>query len=522
MIKKAIHSIALLLFAINIFATNSISDTSYTDGLTAFYWSPISDVEKVLQYENQKDIMKRTIDNVKKAKIHYLDAYKLMTNKEFNAAITEFKAAMKKYKRARLSNDALNFINANMALSYASTGNKEDMAVSKRLLELITPKGYTDNKWTYNIAIAHHKVGNDDEAASLLSLAIRKDKFYFQAYITLEAIYRNSGNIVSADKVLERMQSAEEKLIQKSLEKSTEGKKNNKKEEKTYIPKGKRPDVTNLIVVKTNDHLEFNKINQINERSMVQIQEGIGEYDLGIKALSNKDYATAQTHFKNTEKRLKRGQITEDGLNFTRGNLVISALASGEKRGIGQAKRYLTYLTPKLYKTREWTYNMAVAHYAFAKGNKSKTLKEEYLNKSVKLFKTSIKIDKLFLPAYENLIFVYREMNNKKKALQIYNDYDKARNKLMKSFSKQEQIANGGDPYIFRVNLGTFGEFDTPANLFSESYLITIPVSEKKTSYLAGMFYTLDEAVVYQKSMKKQGYTTSFIVAFKDGEKLEF
>jgi len=177
MIKRTLFSIAILLFATNIFAATLISDTSYTDGLTAFDWSPISDVEKVLQYENQKDIKKRTIANVKKAEDHYVAAYKLMANKEYQAAITEFKAAMKIYKRAKLSKDALNFINTNMALSYASTGNKEDLSVSKRFLELITSKAYTDPKWTYNIAIAHNKVGNDNEAVSLLSSIIRKDKF---------------------------------------------------------------------------------------------------------------------------------------------------------------------------------------------------------------------------------------------------------------------------------------------------------------------------------------------------------
>ena len=37
----------------------------------------------------------------------------------------------------------------------------------------------------------------------------------------------------------------------------------------------------------------------------------------------------------------------------------------------------------------------------------------------------------------------------------------KREKELMRSFSKQEQIAQGGDPYIFRVNLGSYGEFDT-------------------------------------------------------------
>ena len=110
----------------------------------------------------------------------------------------------------------------------------------------------------------------------------------------------------------------------------------------------------------------------------------------------------------------------------------------------------------------------------------------------------------------------------KKKALNTHKIYEKARGQLMKSFSKQDQIAQGGDPYIFRVNLGTFGEFDTPADLFEEEHLITVPISEQKTAYLAGIFYTLDAAITYQKNMKKEGFTTSFIVAFKDGEKLEF
>jgi len=105
--KRTLFSIAILLFTTNIFAANLISDTSYIDGLAAFDWSPISDVEKVLQYENQKDLSKRTIDNVKKAKTHYIDAYNFMINKEYQAAITELKAAMKIYKRAKLSNDAL-------------------------------------------------------------------------------------------------------------------------------------------------------------------------------------------------------------------------------------------------------------------------------------------------------------------------------------------------------------------------------------------------------------------------------
>ena len=57
---------------------------------------------------------------------------------------------------------------------------------------------------------------------------------------------------------------------------------------------------------------------------------------------------------------------------------------------------------------------------------------------------------------------------------------------------------------------------------FEESYLISVPLNNNETSYLSGMFYTLDEAIEYQKKMKKKGFDFSFIVAFKNGEKLEF
>ena len=524
MIKRTLFSVAILLFAVSFTANSATTDTTKTSNLVPYTWQPISDVEKVLQYENTKDITKRSIDQSKKAAVHYTAAVELMRKKEYTVAINEFKSAMKRYKRAKLSDDALNFLRANMALSYSSTGNKEDYAVSKRFLDLITSKAYTDIKWTYNIAIAHNKVGNANEAASLLSSAIRKDEFYFQAYVTLEDIYRSSGNDKDADKVIARMQTAQAKLMQQNQKKESVSRRGNKtknKKEGIYIPKGKKPDVTNLKIVRKDDHLQFNKIDKIDERGMIQIQEGIGEYNLGVKALSNKEYKTAQTHLKNTEKKLKRGKVAEDGLNFTRGNLAISYLATGEKRGIGQAKRYLKYLTQKLYKSREWTYNIAVAQYAFSSGSRG-TTKEEYLKKSITLFQKTIKQDKLFLPAYENLIYIYKEQNEDKKAINISNSLKKARLKLMQSFSKEDQLAQGGDTYIFRLNIGTFGEFDTPVDLFEEEYLITVPITEQKTAYLAGMFYTLDEAIAYQEKMKKEGYVTSFIVAFKDGEKLEF
>jgi len=533
MIKRIIFSLAIIVSTTNIFASISAIDTSYTKGITAFDWSPISDVEKILQYENQKDISKRTIDQTKKAGEHYVAAFELMKNKEYNAALIEFKAAMKRYKRAKLTPDALNYIHANMALSYAKTGNKEDLAVANRYLNLITSKAFTDNKWTYNIAMGHYFSGNKNEAASLLSALIRKAEFNFQAYITLEAIYRNSGNDDDADRVNDRMQTAIKKLDKKNKKTKSKAaevvKTNNTK--RAIVPKGKKPDVTNLQIIRKDDHLQFDKVSKIDDRSMIQIQEGIGEYNLGAKALADKDYKSAQKNLKNAEKRLKRGKISEDGLNFSRANLAISYLALQDKRGLGQAKRYLKAITSKIYSNQKWTYNLAVAYADFsarsARKNRDGSVKHTTasslnLKEAIKLFKKSIKQERLFLPAYVNLIYIYKTEGEDKKALSVHKSYLRARNNLMRSFSKEDQIAQGGAPYIFRLNLGNFGDFDTPASLFNEEHVITIPIDERKTAYLAGLFYNLNEAEQFQEKMRRKGYTNSFIVAYKDGEKLEF
>ena len=64
---------------------------------------------------------------------------------------------------------------------------------------------------------------------------------------------------------------------------------------------------------------------------------------------------------KNAEKNLKRGKISENGLSHIRANLAIAYLSTGDKRGANQAKRYLKYITPKIFKEgkykRDWTYN---------------------------------------------------------------------------------------------------------------------------------------------------------------------
>ena len=95
--------VAFLFISFNV---NASLDSSITSNLKAYDWSPISKVKNVLQYENTKKLTKRSIDQSKIANQHYEDGVSLMKNKEYNQAIEEFKNAMKRYKRAKVSESA--------------------------------------------------------------------------------------------------------------------------------------------------------------------------------------------------------------------------------------------------------------------------------------------------------------------------------------------------------------------------------------------------------------------------------
>ncbi len=215
MYKKIFLSLGLILgialFANQKMLATTITDSTTTEQYTPFYWDVISDVDKVLQHEKMKDLNKRAIDQSKIGSEHYETAVKKMQNKDYLVAIAEFKNAMKRYKRAKLGPDAYNYLHTNMALCYVSSGKTKDKVMAKRYVNLLTKTIFKEEKWLYNIAIVQYHLNNQDEAASMLSSCIKMDEFNYQAYTTLKALYEESGNTKSANKVHEQMQSAQAK-----------------------------------------------------------------------------------------------------------------------------------------------------------------------------------------------------------------------------------------------------------------------------------------------------------------------
>ena len=58
---------------------------------------------------------------------------------------------------------------------------------------------------------------------------------------------------------------------------------------------------------------------------------------------------------------------------------------------------------------------------------------------------------------------------------------------MIRSFDREEQIKMGVEnEYVFRIHLGKYGEYEAPADMFDEPYLITVPINERITAYLSG------------------------------------
>ena len=104
------------------------------------------------------------------------------------------------------------------------------------------------------------------------------------------------------------------------------------------------------------------------------MQSGIESFILGTNSLKDRNYTIAQKQLKDAEKILRK-YLSDDGLNFVRGNLAIAYLVTKSKRGVGTANKYLRNITSKLYNKQKWTYNMAVAYYQFALCKKQEKIK---------------------------------------------------------------------------------------------------------------------------------------------------
>lgn len=486
----------------------------------------VSDVEKVREYGDVKNLSERALEQVKTADEAYLEGVKFLQQSKPSEAIAAFKTAFKNYKRAKLSAEALSFPNVQLAIAHAMSSEARDQKKVSRYMELFTKSVYKEKEWAYNIAILNYTVGKEKEAAELLESVIKKDKYFFKAYGNLAAVYQTINEEKKGEKTLVRLANAQEMLAEKERKAQLAAAKQKEKGSgrpapaKSARPEGIAPDVTSLVAKgDAKSVMKHETITAFDERTRKKIREGQNLFEEGVALFNQGEYDLASKSFKSSLKKYTQAKVSQATLNYITANLAMAYFRSPNARNHKKVLPLLEGLSKEIYKERDWVYNMAVMHYGL--GNHPK---------AIELLRTCTDMDKYFLFGYQNQVAVYNELKDLKsasKAHRLHEKYKKELTEIYKEFVKTG-VRNEGvnldflEGAVFRIALGTFNEYSMPIDIYLHEDMVTIPLGEDFYSFICGKYDSYNRADSYLQKVVARGYEEAHIIAFKNGVRTDF
>ena len=112
----------------------------------------VSDIDKIAQYSKLKNLSERSLI-VKTGNDAYEEGVKFLQQGKSKDAITAFKTAFKNYKRVKYDEDALSFVNVQLAISHAISNEARDQKKVSRYMDLLTKGIFKEKIWAYNIIL---------------------------------------------------------------------------------------------------------------------------------------------------------------------------------------------------------------------------------------------------------------------------------------------------------------------------------------------------------------------------------
>ena len=531
--KKVVRiALSLVLFA-SIFSVNlyaNIIDDKPSISISKYDLLFLADAEKVMNFTKVKSLNERALEQIKLAEKSYLEGVEFLNQSNNVEAIASFKSAYKNYKRAKLSPDALNYPNLQLAVAYQLSDVERDNKKVTRYLDLVTKSIYKDKDWTYNIAILLFENKQEEKAAELLESVIKMDKFFFKAYGNLAAVYKKLGEDKKAVKVLSNLEYNQNVLAEKKRKKALADARNKEKEknsksgkpsEKVQLPEGIALDKNSLKV--KDDAISILKNESIinfDERSRKKLKEGQEFFDSGAEMFNKGEYDLSIKAFKSAFKKFKQAKASEYTLSLINANLAMAYFMSPSERNNKKAMPIIDVLSKRIYDNRDWNYNLAIIHNYF--GNKDKALS---------LLEKCTDIDKYFLLSYQNQIALHNDKQDLKKAKKVFKTHEKYKEELTEIYKeyvrtglKQEGVdLSFLEGAIFRVFLGVFNEYYLPVDIYLHDDLIMVPLGDDYFNFISGNFENFKTAERYlNKISEKDDYVDSFIIAFKDGVRTDF
>jgi len=525
--KKIFLSLLLLVFFVQlplrglaVTSINPLAPQSVNDLII------VSDVEKIAMNANTKKLNARALDQFKLANESYIEGVRLLQQDKFKKSIAALKTAYKNYNRAKLNNDAMNFIYVQMAVAYVRSQEPRDEKKALKFLESVSKSIYKEKVWAYNIAVMKNILKQEEDAAEILEGVIKKDKFFFKAYEDLADIYNNLNENKKAEKILTKLSETKDILANKERKKQAIAL---KEKEKTGIPK--KPSKKNEHpkgIIPLKESLEANgnaqslmkneSISNFSSKARKQLKKGEEEYLKGLSMYSSGEYDLAAKAFKSALKKYDRAKVKQITLDYISVQLAMSYARSPNKRSKKKVAPLLEDLDKDILKEQEWAYNVAVMYYHLEKKDKALDL----LNKCTNM-------DKYFLTAYQNKIAIYNEQDETKKALKAFREHEKYKDELTdiyRNYVKSGNLPDGIDfsfleGAIFRISLGDFNEYYLPVDIFLHDNLLIEPLGNDYYTYVCGNYSNFIHAENYIDKILIR-YPEAHVVAFKDGKRTDF
>jgi tetratricopeptide (TPR) repeat protein len=487
----------------------------------------VSDVDKIAQYSKLKNLSERALDQVKIGNDAYEEGVKFLQQGKSKDAITAFKTAFKNYKRAKYDEDALSFVNVQLAISHAISTEARDQKKVSRYMDLLTKGIFKEKLWAYNIAILKSTVNQEQQAADLLEAVIKEDKYFFKAYGNLSALYSQYLNEPKkAEKVLSKLNLAQEMLAEKErkeqLASARKKDKNGsqKPTKKDVHPEGVSPAVESLVAKgDAKSIMKFESIASFNDRTRKKINEGKTAYEEGVALFNNGEYDLASKSFKSSLKKYTQAKAKQATLNYITVQLAMAYFRSPNDRNKKKVVPLLEDLSKEIYNERDWVYNLAVMYHGLGR-----------TERSIELLKTCTDLDKYFLIGYQNQIALFNEQEKLKEAKKTFREHEKYKDELTqiyKRYVRTGEIEEGVDfsflnGAIFRVALGDFNEYQLPVDIYLHDELLIVPLGNDYFSYTCGQYDSFLKAERYLKKIAELRYPQAHVVAFKEGIRTDF
>lgn len=531
--KKIVSITLSLVFSFLLFNSNLLASTTEDQPSVTISKNDLlflSDVKKIMNFVKVNNLNDRALEQVKLADQAYSEGVDFLNQSKYVEAIASFKSSFKNYKRAKLSADALNFPNLQLAVAHQMSDVERDNKKVTRYLDLVTKSIFKDKDWTYNIAILYAENKQEDKAADLLESVIKMDKFFFKAYGNLAAVYRKMNNNKKADKVLSNLAYNQNVLAEKERKKSLAKAKN---KEKNNGSQSTIPDVTSQPPkgialskgsLKVKDDgvsvLKNESIINFDDRSRKKLKEGQDLFDQGASLFNDGEYDLAIKSFKSSLKKFNQANVSEYSLSVVTANLAMAYFMSPSERNNKKAKPLLETLSKQIFDSRDWNYNLAIMYNDF-----------EDTDKALELLEKCNDLDKYFLLSYQNQIALHNDREDLKKAKRVFKTHEKYKDEIteiykeyVRSGIKQEGIdLSFLEGAIFRVFLGVFSEYHMPVDIYLHDDLIMVPLGNDYFNFISGNFESYKAAERYlNKISVRDDYLDSFIIAFKDGVRTDF